>query len=368
MKTPRSMDLCITDSCNLRCKYCSHFTSAGNVGSDLPTEEWLKFFEELSRCAVMDVTFSGGEPFSRADLGELIAGIVRNRMRFAILTNGTMVDDDKASMVAKSGRCSSVQVSIDSSIPATHDSFRGKGSFFKAIRGLRCLQQHGVPVTVRVTIHRKNVRDLEGVAELLLEDVKLPSFSTNCAEYMGLCRQNMDEVQLTTEEHSLAMETLLRLSKRYRGRISAAAGPLADGRNWCMMEETRLAGRDRLPGRGVLAACGGVMSKIAVRADGVFVPCTQMPHVELGRINRDRLEDVWQRHPELVKLRERRKIPLRELEFCRGCEYVEYCTGGCPATAYTIAGDYNHPSPDTCLRRFLAEGGRLPFGEFRHAS
>ena len=37
-----------------------------------------------------------------------------------------------------------------------------------------------------------------------------------------------------------------------------------------------------------------------------------------------------------------------------------YCTGNCPALAYTILGKENHPSPDACLKRFLDGGGVLP--------
>jgi radical SAM protein with 4Fe4S-binding SPASM domain len=69
---------------------------------------------------------------------------------------------------------------------------------------------------------------------------------------------------------------------------------------------------------------------------------------------------VWQHHPELQRLRERRDIPLSEFAFCRGCAYIPYCAGGCPALAYTLTEQENHPSPDACLRRFLKEGGRLP--------
>jgi len=99
---------------------------------------------------------------------------------------------------------------------------------------------------------------------------------------------------------------------------------------------------------------------MAVRADGVMVPCGQMGHIELGRINVDSLQEVWQNHPELNRLRERRSIPLSNFELCRDCEYMNYCTGGCPATAYTICGVVDHPSPDSCFRRFLTEGGKLP--------
>ena len=102
------------------------------------------------------------------------------------------------------------------------------------------------------------------------------------------------------------------------------------------------------------------MSKIAVRADGVIVPCNQLPHIELGRINRDDLADVWQNHPELNRLRGRREIPLSEFEYCRNCEYINYCTGGCPALSYTEAGDAYRPSHDSCLRRHLEAGGELP--------
>jgi len=360
MNTPASMDLAITNRCNLRCKYCSHFTSAGDVGQNLPKYEWLTFFEELNRCAVMNVTLEGGEPFCRKDLKVLIEGIVQNRMRFNILSNGTLITDEMAAFLSSTGRCDGVQVSIDGSIPMTHDAFRGEGNFIRAMDGIKFLQEHGVPVDVRVTIHRQNVKDLEGVAKLLLEDVGLPGFSTNAASYMGLCRKNAEQVQLTVEERSLAMEILLRLHKKYNGCISASAGPLAEGKAWLEMEQAKREGIERMQGYGFLTGCGGLMKNMAVRADGVMVPCCQMSHIELGRINKDDLKEVWQNHVELKRLRERNSIPLSDFEFCKGCDYINYCTGNCPALAYTIFGDENHPSPDACLKRFLEAGGKLP--------
>ena len=360
MKTPKTVDLEITNRCNLRCKYCSHFTSEGDVDQDLPTSEWLEFFEELNRCAVMDVCFQGGEPFIREDFKELVEGIVRNRMRFSVLSNGTLITDETAEFLASTGRCNSVQVSIDGSVETTHDAFRGKGNFLKAVSGLKILMKHGLPSTVRVTIHRKNVRELEEISAFLLEEIGLPGFSTNSASHLGLCRQNAEQVQLTAEERSLAMETLLRLTKKYNGRISAQAGPLAEARGWLKMVEAQKEGIDRLPNRGFLTGCGGFMSKLAIRADGVIIPCGLLPSMELGRINKDDLKDVWQNHPELNRFRERRNIPLSNFEYCRDCPYINYCTGNCPALADTLLNDPYHPSPDACLKRFLEEGGRLP--------
>ena len=360
MHTPRTVDLSITNDCNLRCSYCGHFESGGDVNMDVSTDEWLQFFEELNRCSVMSVCLQGGDPFHHKDLKTLIGDTVKNRMRFSILSNGTLITDDMSAFLASTARCDSVQVSIDGSVSTTHDACRGDGNFRRAVDGIKSLRKCNIPVTVRVTIHRHNVTDLESIAKFLLEDIGLPGFSTNAASHFGLCRQNAEQVQLTTQERSLAMETLLRLNKKYHGRISAAAGPLAEGRMWLEMEAARLAGKDRLPNRGCLTSCGCPSQKIAVRADGVIVPCIQLSHIELGRINRDALYEVWHKHLELENLRSRRSISLNDFEFCHGCDYINYCSGNCPALAYTLTGEVNHPSPDACLRKFLREGGRLP--------
>lgn len=360
MRTPRSVDIEITSRCNLQCRYCYYYDNPAVEYHDLSTAEWLQFFDELGECAIMNVTLQGGEPFIRNDLPQLIEGIVKKRMRFNILSNGTLIDDTIAAFLADTGRCDSVQVSVDGSGPITHDPCRGEGSFIAAIHGIKTLQRYGVPVTVRVTIHRHNVHDLEGIARLLLEDLGLGGFSTNSAEYFGSCRHSAEEVMLTTQDRQEAMETLLRLSERYDGRVSAQAGPLAEGKMWQRMEEAREHGASTFPNGGYLTACGCHNSKIHVRADGVITPCSMLPHMELGRINRDSLTEVWQQHPDLNRLRQRHKIPLGDFEFCTGCPYIPYCTGNCPGLAYTLIGQVDHPSPDACLRRYLAEGGRLP--------
>ena len=366
MRTPKKIDIDVTSRCNLRCRYCYHFESPGDTGGDLPAREWVRFFEELNRCAVTEVTMAGGEPFIREDLKEIIGGIVSNRMRFTILSNGTLIDDDMAAFLASTGRCNTVQVSLDGSVPVTHDSMRGQGSFVKAAEGIRALQRHDVPVTVRVTIHRSNVHDLESVTRLLLDDLGLPGFSTNSASSMGLCRKNAEMVQLTIEERTLAMETLLHLNEHHNGRIQAMAGPLAEARLWFEMEHAMRQGLPTLPGRGALTGCGCIFHSLGVRSDGVMVPCTMLSQIELGRINRDDLREVWQGHEELNRLRARSGMALSEFPFCEGCPYTRYCTGSCPGVAFNMLGDPYHPAPDACYRKFLAEGGKLP--EMEHCA
>lgn len=359
MGTPRSLSIEITARCNLRCRYCYFFNNPAVEYRDLPTDEWLKFFGELGSLGVMKVTLAGGEPFIREDLPALIGGIVRNRMRFSFLSNGSLIDDKIAALIADTGRCEYVQVSVDGSHAEAHDSCRGKGSFDGAIRGIRTLQRHGISAAVRVTIHRNNVHDLENIARFLLDDLGLADFSTNSAGYLGTCCRNANEVLLNAEERREGMATLLRLAGKYPNRISSNAGPLTDGRMWREMEAARATGKPAFHNGGRLTACGCTNNKISVRADGAIVPCNMLNHVELGRINHDSLAEVWLHSTPLNQLRNRHTIPLAGFEFCAGCSYIPYCTGNCPGLAYSITGQVDHPSPEACLRRFIQEGGSI---------
>ncbi len=281
-------------------------------------------------------------------------------MRFNLLSNGSLIDDDIADFIANTGRCNYVQISIDGFSPETHDVCRGKGSFEKAVRGIRILQKHGVPVASRLTIHHFNVNKLDEITDFILNDLGLPGFGTNSAGYLGSCRKNAENVQLTVEDRQIAMSTLLRLEKEHPGRISAAAGPLAEARHWRRMEQAKILGDLTFPIGGHLTACGCPNQRIAIRSDGVIVPCNMLPHSALGRINEDSLQEIWLNSPEMMRMRLRHRISLSEFDFCHGCPYISYCTGNCPGLAFSITGKVDYPSPDSCLRKFLADGGSVP--------
>jgi len=163
---PGEFDISLTGKCNLHCDYC-FYAKEMKTRSDLPKEEWFTFFDELGSLAVRNLTLSGGEIFVRTDLWELIDHLIYNRMRYSILTNGTLITKKTLSFFEKGKRrqrLNSIQVSIDGSCPEIHDKSRGNGSFKRAIRGLRLLKEAGFPVTCRVTVNRFNVDDLENIA------------------------------------------------------------------------------------------------------------------------------------------------------------------------------------------------------------
>ena len=351
VSAPRKVDIAITGRCNLRCKYC-FYADEMTALADLPTERWLAFFAELGDLAVQRVTLTGGEVFTRPDLFELIDGVIANRMRYSLLSNGTLITEEVLAQFETGKRrlrLDSIQVSIDGSRAEIHDRSRPK-SFERALRGLRLLKEAGFPVTVRVTINTHNVDDLPNVARLLLEDVGLPSFSTNEAFPMGAGNCPGESVTLTRDQRQQAMDTLQALNERYDGRIGAQAGPLALARQFADIEARLARGETEMPGRGKLAACGGVFDKVDIQHDGTIVPCHLLPTFSMGKIGVDDLQEVWLHHPNINTIRQRRSIPIRTLETCRDCRYAGFCTGGCPGGVLNATGILLARDPAICYR------------------
>ena len=362
-EAPRALDLSLTGRCNLRCAYC--FYADEMVGRrDLPAERWLDFFRELDGLAVRSLTLSGGELFLRPDLWELLDGIVAARMRYSILTNGTLLTEDVLAQLGQAHRrrrLDVVQVSIDGSRAEIHDASRGKGSFEKAIRGLRLLRAAGFPATARVTVNRHNVGDLERTFRLLLDDVGLARVGTNDAMPMGTGCARREDIVLLTEQRPEAMRTLVRLEREYPGRLTATAGSLALWHMFREMEEARATGRKtRRWTMGCLSSCGCMFAKLAVHHDGMIVPCNMLAAAALGTIGETPIRSIWQDHPLLKEMRGRGKIPMDQVPGCAGCEWIPYCSGGCPAAEYTRTGEMNVANPECCYQRFLEECGSLP--------
>lgn len=362
-EAPRALDLSLTGRCNLRCAYC--FYADEMVGRrDLPAERWLDFFRELDGLAVRSLTLSGGELFLRPDLWELLDGIVAARMRYSILTNGTLLTEDVLAQLGQAHRrrrLDVVQVSIDGSRAEIHDASRGKGSFEKAIRGLRLLRAAGFPATARVTVNRHNVGDLENVFRLLLDEIGLARVGTNDAMPMGTGCARREDIVLLPEQRPEAMRTLVRLEREYPGRLTATAGSLALWHMFREMEEARATGRKtRRWTMGCLSSCGCMFAKLAVHHDGMIVPCNMLAAAALGTIGETPIRSIWQDHPLLKEMRGRGKIPMDQVPGCAGCEWIPYCSGGCPAAEYTRTGEMNVANPECCYQRFLEECGSLP--------
>ncbi|MGE0431580.1 MAG: radical SAM protein [Planctomycetota bacterium] len=146
--------------CNLACSYCN--VNQGNYTGDGPTlaerkvvDRALARIPELFGRIMPTVVFYGGEPL--LNWGVLQYGVEQCLLRdantqFQVVTNGTLIDADKAAFFA--AHRFGVIVSIDGP-PELQDQYRktvgGKASSAKVEAGVHLLREHGVDFTLRAT-------------------------------------------------------------------------------------------------------------------------------------------------------------------------------------------------------------------------
>ena len=357
-KTPRRVTVAITGKCNLRCHYCFSADEMVALG-DRSTETWKAFFENLGQLGVMDVTLTGGEIFTRKDIFELIDHIIANRMRYTLISNGVLIDDrviEELSKGKRKMRMSSIQISIDGSTPEVHDLNRPR-SFTKAMAGLQRLRAAGFNARVRVTITQANLSHLEETVRYLLEDIGLGSISTNDAMPLGAGCASRGELALTPQQQLEAQAIMTRLEERYPGRLDSSAGPQTKKQMYSQMEHARATGEKAQDWQmGKLTSCGCIFQSFDVLHDGNLVPCLLLPDKVMGTVESD-LVEIWQNDPTLIQMRNRRSVPMCEVEGCETCEWNEYCNGGCPGISHQVVGDLMKANPEDCYAKFLTAIG-----------
>jgi SynChlorMet cassette radical SAM/SPASM protein ScmE len=345
----RTIELGLTARCNLSCDYCGHFSTPAAVSQEIAHQAWASFLAEACEAGAKRVVMSGGEPFLRRDLSEILSDVCKCGFTFSILTNATLVSENVARFIAGTGRCSTVEVALDGQSPEVHDWHRGAGSFTAAVKGIEVLVNEGITVSVGVCVMPHNIDHLDAIADFVLCDLAVECVGFGQVRPLGRARDS-GICYLSPDQWTRAFKILHALESRYGDRI--LTGGMFDSVRCSWNQES--AGK--ACGGGFLNGCGAGGSLIAVRPDGIITPCLALGHIELGRVNADSLIDIWNEHPELMRLRRRRLLSLSTFESCRECRYLHACDGGCAAVSYIQMGSDRSPDPSSCLR-VLEEAG-----------
>jgi len=167
MERLREATLAVTYKCNSRCSMCNIW----KVGDfdELPPEEYLKLPSSLR-----SINITGGEPFLRKDLVEVIGRIheVAPSSRLVISSNGFM-SDRIASLMAEMRRIHpklGIGISVDG-LHEVHDRVRGVGGAFeKAVETVRAVKAAGIEdVRIGMTIVKENSSQVLDVYRLSKE-------------------------------------------------------------------------------------------------------------------------------------------------------------------------------------------------------
>ena len=151
-----------TKQCNLKCVHCYASATREPLELELTTDEGKGLLEDLAKYGCPVVLFSGGEPFMRKDLTELIEYADNLKLRPVISTNGILITEEKAREVKKAG-VKYIGVSLDG-LTEINDRFRGvDGAFNMAIKGMKNALKAKIKTGLRFTLTKYNRQDLPGV-------------------------------------------------------------------------------------------------------------------------------------------------------------------------------------------------------------
>ncbi len=150
---PGELSIITTYRCPMHCKMCNIWQNPSDKAKEIKAEELLK---------LPDLTFvniTGGEPFEREDLEEIVKIMFRKSKRIVISTSGWYVDRI-IKLVQKYPKLG-IRVSIEG-LSVKNDELRGRtGSFDRGIKVLLELKKMGIKdIGFGITVSDNNSEDM----------------------------------------------------------------------------------------------------------------------------------------------------------------------------------------------------------------
>ncbi|PIE62913.1 MAG: 12,18-didecarboxysiroheme deacetylase [Desulfobacter postgatei] len=331
----------MTRRCNLKCVHC--YARSENIAYDneLTHEQSLAMMDDLAQFGVPVLLFSGGEPLMHPRLVEYAQYAVSKGMRAVISTNGTLITKEKAKQLKKVG-LSYVGISLDG-LEVTHDKFRGiPGSYKKALQAVDNCQNVGIKVGLRFTINKRNVKEIDGIFDLL-EEKKIPRACFYHLVYSGR-GQEIAKEDLTHQETRQVLDLIMDRTKDLHDRNKAkeiltvdnhADGPYLyqrllkeDPERAAEVLELLEMNEGNNSGRGI--GC--------ISWDGEVHPDQFWREISFGNIKDRPFSTIWT-DPEnefLMKMKEKKKHVKGR---CSQCRWLDICAGNFRARGESVAND-----------------------------
>ena len=162
----------VTRACQLVCTHCRADAIRTRNPFELSTDEGRQLLDELSSFGSPRplVVLTGGDPFERPDLPELVAHGTRIGLSMALspsvtdrLTRPVLAELHEAGAKA-------VSLSLDGATAVSHDSFRGVAGVFDAtLEAARTVRDVGLRLQINTTVTRGNVHELPRMLKTVLD-------------------------------------------------------------------------------------------------------------------------------------------------------------------------------------------------------
>ena len=360
LKAPVSVVWSLSYQCNLRCKHCYQNASQRSA-DELTLDEQLNIVDQMAQAGVSMVVLSGGEPLANPNLDRLIRKIKQHQMAVSIDSNGVLIDKDTAHHLKQLG-VDSIEVSLDSVNPESHDSFRGlHGAFETTLDAVELCSDEGIFTTVATTSTKLNYAESSelislarsrGAQRIVFFDL-VPAGRGRDIQDLKLSRvEQLRLMALVKKECSKESCEVFTELPQYVVYSSAGSGESisSEAEKALSIERFTLssffdcAGQNNIYRKFALYLGGCPAGRLYcnIQPNGDVTPCMFMPRYPIaGNLRSQSFDEIWN-GPTFQSLRDRSFLKGQ----CRECKSVIVC-GGCRAKAAAYERDYLASDP-TC--------------------
>lgn len=196
----------LTNKCPSRCVYCSLWKTPS---VELSTKQVFAVLDELSQMGTKTISYSGGEPTLRPDLGKIISYTAKKGISPSMNSNGFGF----RARVKELGDLDLVKISLDGPKSVAAKSRGRPEAYDWAIEAAEAASKAGIKFSFATTITKYNLGSLEFMATLARDYGTMVAFQPLKTIYRG-AKWN-EEVYPTRKEWQQVMVTLRDLKRRY---------------------------------------------------------------------------------------------------------------------------------------------------------
>lgn len=158
IRRPLLVGWSIESRCVFKCRFCSVWR---NRTPNLPTEACQSLIDGLAQNRTFRITFTGGEPLLRDDLGHLLRYCHDRGISTTLNTSGWKVPDRIRELSTLDG----LTVSIEGP-PDVNDDIRGEGAYRTARSALEAARRSGLKTRITTVLTSQNLDQFEHVLEV----------------------------------------------------------------------------------------------------------------------------------------------------------------------------------------------------------
>ncbi|HXH66731.1 MAG TPA: pyrroloquinoline quinone biosynthesis protein PqqE [Candidatus Limnocylindrales bacterium] len=317
--TPLALVAELTHRCPLHCVYCSNPLELSKRDSELPTQTWIRVFQEASQSGVLQVDFTGGEPLARTDIVELVHAARLAGLYVSLITSGLPLDEAKLAALVEAG-LDHFQLSFQGATEQTAREISNTTSHLQKLRVLEWLKKHRIGVTLNFVIHRQNIQELEDML-VIVEDYEPGCVEFASVQYYGWALANREALLPTRRQLEFCVSKVKEAEDRLKGKtrvVFVVPDYYAKFPKPCV---------------------GGWGRKLMlVSPDGAVLPChaaSVIPGMQFENVKDKSLREIWESSPAFQKFRG--EVWMQEP--CKSCDRRHQDFGGCRCQAMLLAGD-----------------------------